>query len=436
MKHLKSFLLIALAIFECSLANGQTPTFNIFSPGPTGPVVSNQTYVLQQWTIPNNTLLGNSSGGAGVPSAQSSLPIGIVTTGSVATTTITAPNAPSNVEAFAGPAQITVTWQAPLIGTPTGYTVTVTPGTHVSTVTGLTATITGLTNGTAYTASVTANNSGGSSTALAATAVTPTASGTSTGQVPTALTTGITSGLLFAWYSADQIAGPPNNGAPIGATTPWLDYSGNGWNPGSQPNTGTFVSSWTNSKPAVLWTGANGGTGTYVLLPFSLTQVGGEFTIFAVCDLTAATNQAGENDMRLLSNNSSAATSNSWEVDGYGNGSTTNTFRNLWSLSSYQSSTLSLTTPYVYSGVYGIAVDNTSGNHGYINGTKQTGTLSAQTQLVQDLVWGATRLGNYDKAWKGRFAELIVIAGSLTDTDRHTVEAYLGTKYNITMAVQ
>jgi Fibronectin type III domain len=90
------------------------------------------------------------------------------------------PMGPPNVQAFPQAGQIQVSWSAAPDGGSaiTGYTVTVTPGTHtVTTVPGTTVTtITGLTNGTAYTASVTATNAAGTGPAAQAAPVTPAAS--------------------------------------------------------------------------------------------------------------------------------------------------------------------------------------------------------------------------------------------------------------------
>src|ERR1019366_7912671 len=81
--------------------------------------------------------------------------------------TLTAPTAPTGVQATAGNAQAFVSWTAPVSngGSPvTGDTVTAAPGGGTATTTGATtATVTGLTNGTSYTFTVTATNSIGTS---------------------------------------------------------------------------------------------------------------------------------------------------------------------------------------------------------------------------------------------------------------------------------
>ena len=362
-------------------------------------------------------------------------PDGTLATGPAAYGSTVAPNPPTNVQAFAGPASVTATWLAPTVGQPTGYTVTLSPGGASTSVSGLTATISGLTNGTAYTASVVATNGGGNSTSASATAVTPKASGLTLGTVPSALT-GVTTGQLFAWYAADQLPSPPANTVALssgsGGTGIFLnDASGNGHNIATASSPPTMVTSWTNSKPAMLFDGA----GNFLNLPFGLDTLGGIFSLFAICDLTAAVNGSSQNDMRLISNNGTSAQERGWEVDAYGNGSTTNTFREIFQYNAMQSATITTATPYAYSAVYGLAANG--GGFRYIKGTKDTtggGVLSAQPPLAINLTIGGQSGGI--KLWKGRIAEIILFQGALSDTDRHAVESYIGTKYALTMAVQ
>ncbi len=116
---------------------------------------------------------------------------------------VTAPGAPTGINAVAGNAQATVSFTAPTNngGTPiTGYTVTSIPDGLTASGTSSPITITGLTNGTAYSFSVTATNSAGTSPASSPSAsVTPSAPAT----VPEApfnlLATGVDSQVLLSW---------------------------------------------------------------------------------------------------------------------------------------------------------------------------------------------------------------------------------------------
>jgi len=91
-------------------------------------------------------------------------------------------------------------------------------------------------------------------------------------------------------------------------------------------------------------------------------------------------------------------------------------------------------TVYALSNTFGAA---NGGGAQYFSGTKSTGSLNEMIVNVNSLFIGARgNISNLSRFYNGRIAELIFFTGALSDTDRHTVEAYLGTKYNITMAVQ
>lgn len=342
---------------------------------------------------------------------------------------------PTNAVAYAGDKTVTVVWTGSL---PVSYfSVTLQPiGVNIQS-SGSSATFINLTNGTAYTAYVNAVYPGGNSVSIATSAVTP-----------SALPFGnVNSAVLAAWYATDKLVSPPTNGNPVisgsgGTGIFWNDASGNGRHIASSPNAATMVTSWQNSKPALLWTGASGGTGTYMLLPFGLSTLGSQFTIFFVGDITAATNSAAEQG-RLISNNSGTTSDttnrgNTFEVDCFGNGSTTNSFRQISGTMNMQSALITVGTAYVFSAVYGLIINN--GGFAYINGTKQT-TNDGHLQAIapppvgQVIALGA-RPPNGLAVWKGRHAEWLFYRGAMNDTDRHTIEAALGTKYNITMAVQ
>ncbi len=94
----------------------------------------------------------------------------------------TAPGAPTNVEATAGPGEIEVTWDAPTStggATITSYIITCNPGGHTEVVDGSerSVVVTGLEPGTRYTCTVEAENSAGDGPGATSNSVTPTGGG-------------------------------------------------------------------------------------------------------------------------------------------------------------------------------------------------------------------------------------------------------------------
>ncbi len=141
------------------------------TPIDVGDVTSDTVTGLTNGTAYTFTVAATNTSGTGTASAESNV-----------VTPATVPGAPTNVDATAGNASATLTWDAPASdgGSPvTGYTITPFIGTNAQTPVDvgdvLTDVVVGLTNGTAYTFTVTATNAVGSgSPSAASNSVTPT----------------------------------------------------------------------------------------------------------------------------------------------------------------------------------------------------------------------------------------------------------------------
>lgn len=314
------------------------------------------------------------------------------------------PVAPTSVVAHSHNGQARVRWTPSVSGVVTSYTVTASPGGATATVDwpAREATVTGLTNGTAYTFTATATNTAGTSAAsLASNSVTPSS--------PPG---GVAVQGCCTWLTAASLA--LSNGASV---VTWTDSSGNGITatPPSSPYTGvapTMLTSWTNSRPALTF------NGTSMDLITNLTQefIGSQMTLFIVLDMTSASG-----DRRVLCDQSAS-------TDSYSNNLDTNgpawraIFGGMVTPANLPSAT---NTPTVLS--------FTMPGYGYVSGTKFT-TTTLTTPAVRSNVYWIGALAD-SKLFPGRIAEIIIYDRILSDTERQAVEAYLGTRYNITMAV-
>jgi large repetitive protein len=317
------------------------------------------------------------------------------------------PIAPTGVAAVAGPGQATVSWTGLDPGYQvSSYTVTASPGGATASGSGTSATVTGLSNGTAYTFTVTATNAVGTGPAsTASNSVTPTTGPGGLGIVG-----------CIAWWDADQITGA-SNGAQLAS---WDDSSGNG-------NTATqatalvrpqYIASWTNGQPATSYN----GTGYTFATTLTQAEVGAAMTVFAVCEVTAATNGAGAADQRVLSNQTSLTDSNGVTLDTYA--ASGNAWRVLASGGEAVAATATLNTPSIISATFG-------GGSEYLNGDKATGIVNYALTTSSPYYLGS--LAGTTRYFTGRIGEVIVFNRKLTDGERHQIEGYLGTKYNITV---
>jgi len=293
-----------------------------------------------------------------------------------------------------------VYWDRPTTGPADSYSLSVSPGGQTSSTTSTSANITGLTNGVAYTVTVTPVTAGGTGTASSATA-TPTAG-------PVAV-----DGLAL-WYDANQES--YSNGASVTALT---DRSGNGKHSlGVSTSNPLFVSSWTNSKPAVAFTSAGS---KFLKTGIKVSDVPGPVTVFWVGQLDSVSG-----NKRILNWRSAAALG---VRQGLMIDHNATTLRAYSSEISHQDITVSASTPYIISDVCGASTI-------YLNGTASSSvTKSSAPPLNPGVDQYLYFNSDYGTATYGdqKCGELLVYNRALTQAERWVVEAYLAAKYNITV---
>lgn len=317
----------------------------------------------------------------------------------------TVPAAPVIGFALANNGQAVVNWTIPTNAGPlTSHTVTASPGGATAAVDGKTntATVTGLTNGTAYTFTVVATNVVGSSAASAATnSVTPS---------PDPGGLGIQG--CVTWLRADKIPGPPSNGAQVAT---WPDSSGNGFD-AVQPtsaNKPTFLSSWTNSKPALTFD----GSAFTMLMGITQAKIGSRMTVFIVWDMTASSG-----DRRLWCNQLNANDSAGNLIDTNGGAQ-----RTIIAGGSALSQTLATNTPAITS--------LTAPGHAYLSGTKGADGTTGSV-ISTNPYYLASLAGGMSKFCPCRIGEVRIFNRILSDAERHLEEADMAAFWNITEASQ
>jgi len=339
---------------------------------------------------------------------------------------VIAPAPPTNVQAFAGINQVTVSWSQEILGYASGYSVTVGNKTVIATSSPITVYGVSATNAVSV-ASI--NASGISSTPTSANTVKPNST----------FLSGLGSGRLFAWYSADQLVSHPANGSPLvsgsGGTGIFLnDASGNGWDITSASAPPNYLTSFANGKPGLTFN----GTSMFLQPPFNTYQWNGAATLFIAANLAALSN--GTNfDQNIISNNNPVGqpinTNQAFWLDTFGDGSTYAAVRSV-GLQQILSTTHSTGTNITLGSAYVLTENLGAGSAGgfqYFNVQLSTGQLNALQKSLTPLYVGARPDGN--RYYGGVIAEMIFFQGSLNATDRHAVEAYLGTKYNVAMTV-
>jgi len=318
-----------------------------------------------------------------------------------------APSAVQSLVATAGQSLVILKWLPPAYGQPTSYTVTTTPATTTTTVTPTTAngqvnaTISGLANNTAYTFTVTPINAAGSGTAATSASVTPKTAPTGLSAV-----TG-----LALWYDASQES--YGNGASVTSLTDW---SGNGASTtGVSASNPLFVASWTNSKPGVAFTSAGS---KFFKCGITQQTIGSKCTIFWVGQFDSVTGAK-----RMFSFRDSAAPGSTQGGVLDHNGSTARAFADSNTINA--TFAISITTPYIFSWVPGSFL--------YRNGAKGSNALGYPPYL------GGTEILYLNSDFGTNFfgdqtmGEFLIFNRELTQAERWLVEAYLGTKYNISV---
>lgn len=348
-----------------------------------------------------------------------------------------APAKPLDVLALAGNAGASVQWVHPMPENVTSYLITASSGQTVQVAANgkprQKTNITGLTNSVVVTFTVTAINGAGSSIASSpSNAVTPSA-------LPSSVLP-VTDGLEF-WFSATQLG--LANGAAVSSLP---DYSGNGYNAAQEAPGATFVSAWSNGKPAVDFpgTGARINTAASGLTPG---MRGPLQTIYMLFSTTGAPNPSAVAAGRILS----AETPFTTVSAGYSVGFAVTTGR------SNTAGTLSIIdeTPALTGGGTEYASGSTAtatpftlalqrpGNV-WVNGTSlnanllpafdvrpiarrdlQYGTMGITAPETVGYSFGAPIGGRFNQFWNGRLAEVLIFTGTHTTAQLNAVQTYL-----------
>ena len=215
---------------------------------------------------------------------------------------------------------------------------------------------------------------------------------------------------LEAWFDADTLT-----------TFPWLDKSGNGCR-GTAVNAMTINNSWANGHKSAVFSGASSNT-PYVQTDVPVTS--GVKTLFAVYDITAATNGSSKREQTVLSTALPITTNlDYFYVDNYA--ASGNALRSLNNAGGSNPAGQVIT-----AGTVNVLAMNMSGsaNAGfYHNGTKvAAGLLGIMGN------GGSWTLGNYLRTTgsqlAGNIAEVLIFDGELTNAQRWQVEDYLNIKY-------
>jgi hypothetical protein len=314
-------------------------------------------------------------------------------------------NAVQNLRVASGAASASVYFDPPKTGDTGAYQITTSPATNTTTATIGTTVITGLTNGTSYTVTVTPINTK-SGVPATSQAINPKAG-------PAGLSA--ISGLTL-WYDASQEAYSNGNSVPS-----LTDWSGSGYSTsGVSASNPTFLSSWTNAKPAVVFTAASSQ-----FLKSAITQaiIGSRMTVFCVFQVA---NTTGNKVIFSTRDATGPGASQGAALDFNGA-----SLRGLSDANAVPSSIgFSATTPYIAS----FAV----GNNLFLNGQKSAVVGLGYAPYING---AAMNLHIGSNAGTGFFndvtmGEMLIFNRELTQSERWSVEAYLAAKFNISVVQQ
>jgi hypothetical protein len=229
---------------------------------------------------------------------------------------------------------------------------------------------------------------------------------------------------LSLWLKAD--AGVTLSGSNV---TAWADQSGSGnnatvENSGEEP---TFVSSFSNSKPAIQFNGT-----TQLLIVADSSSL--DFINTSIFIVLKRTGDGTGNEITFMKNGS-ILTDDAvyWNCARLNNGNSTFTLNVGGSRPDLDTNTdLTSGNPTILELTY-----NGTDSFIYTNGS-QTATYSEPTGSIETTS-GSLQIGGYNKSFNnpggelfnGQIAEIVMYNRAVTGTERQQVEAYLNTKYAI-----
>lgn len=317
-----------------------------------------------------------------------------------------APSAPLEMAATPGSGQLIFSWEAPasLGSSPiTSYVVTFQGAEYTVGAGTFSYTFTGLTNGDDYSATVRAVNAVGEG------AESDTADGTPAAGVPTIPT--ITTATILSQFMANSLTA--SDGDLIAAWAKNTGSSSVSYAQATGANKPTYKTALANGLPGLRFAAA----GPNMMGP------SGSYNTAAPCGVIAAVKPVATLNQRLWDTNMGGG-SHGRALGGINSSSK-------WSTYAGTGDAIGATATSAFHVVAWI--QNGASSYVSTDGTK--GTLAnAGSGGIDTMLLGADALSSPSSTFDGDLLELIVFSGDISDSDRHLLEAYLGTKYGITVA--